>query len=485
MAKPRPSLISSLGLPHSLPPHDTILPGTCGDICAGMPVTFAVSPVTPAEILWYESQSPSDLLLSSCNPPPNDVGVLLQSSIAQEELRTLCPQSNGFVDGVMHAYAGHHHLVIRPDDVWIAILTQLSFYVNAHADELRAYFVAHEGTRRLTVSGVGTRHSVDFGSLARAMTREIHKNVVDSTLAEWILPDFTTTTIKDSTVCSVLMMSTLKAYFEYYMDITCGIPTVTLEGTKADWERIVKRLERLYELGDEPSAWAIMLYPILRRFVSAFDGNPDTEFWKHVVYRQQEYCGQDDLSGWLTAFCMWTCEGKWKAGPLSSWLAIPRPPPTVVASGLRREFVKVSPTRSMRLVKMMSGLLKRRVRKSEDGVSLHRHEAVAASLEKHKEPAEATKTDGSTPASQSVLKRVGNHRASYTLDGVPYFTIQVGSIPAGYSEVDVTVVDNGQPFPCKMVAGHVAMAARAKEPGGVLDTIALAPQWFMLEKKTP
>ncbi|OJT14292.1 hypothetical protein TRAPUB_9152 [Trametes pubescens] len=283
-----------------------------------MPVTFTVSPVTPNEIRWYESQSPVDVLRESCNPTSDDVGVLLQSSIGKDELRTLSSQSNGFVHGVMHAYAAHNHLVIRPDDVWIAILTQLSFYVNAHAEELRAYVVAHEGTRRLTVSDVGIRHSVDFGRLAHAMTREIHKNVVDSTLAEWILPDFTTTIIKDSTICSVLMMSTLKAYFEYYVDITCGIPTVTLEGTKADWQRIVKRLERLYELGDEPTAWAKMLYPILRRFVSAFDGRPDTEFWKQVVYRQQAYCGQDDLNGWLTAFCVWTSEGKWKAGPLSS-----------------------------------------------------------------------------------------------------------------------------------------------------------------------
>lgn len=73
---------------------------------------------------------------------------------------------------------------------------------------------------------------------------------------------------------------------------------------------------------------------------------------------------------------------------------------------------------------------------------------------------------------------------SYTLDEVPYFTIEVGSIPAGYAEVDVTVIDYKQSFPCNMIAGHLATMATAKEPGGVLDTIAPAPQWFMIEKKT-
>lgn len=71
-------------------------------------------------------------------------------------------------------------------------------------------------------------------------------------------------------------------YFDYYsMDIICGIATVTFEGTKADsvdGQRRMKRLRRLYELEDESSAWANVLYPILHRLVPAFDGNPDTDF---------------------------------------------------------------------------------------------------------------------------------------------------------------------------------------------------------------
>lgn len=79
----------------------------------------------------------------------------------------------------------------------------------------------------------------------------------------------------------------------------------------------------------------------------------------------------------------------------------------------------------------------------------------------------------------------GAHDASYTLDGVRYFTVDIANIPAGYCElVDVTVIYERQPFPCLMLAGHVASVARAKVPGGPLDTLALAPQWFMMEKKT-
>ena len=99
-------------------------------------------------------------------------------------------------------------------------------------------------------------------------------------------------------------------YFSYGIGITCGIPSVTLLGDKADWLRLLARLDRLPELGDEPAEWADMLRPILTRFVSAFDGHPDIQFWSHVVNRDDSLCGTDDLSGWITAFCMWDCDGK-------------------------------------------------------------------------------------------------------------------------------------------------------------------------------
>ena len=74
-----------------------------------------------------------------------------------------------------------------------------------------------------------------------------------------------------------------------------------------------------------------MLRPILRRFVDAFSGPPDVPFWSHVAYRSQEYCGQDDLSGWITAFCVWSTKGEWM--PRRKPTAIPMqplvPPPPV------------------------------------------------------------------------------------------------------------------------------------------------------------
>ncbi len=49
--------------------------------------------------------------------------------------------------------------------------------VNAHAEELRSLFVAHEGKKRLVVKTVGDRYTVDYGRMAQTFTKLIHENV--------------------------------------------------------------------------------------------------------------------------------------------------------------------------------------------------------------------------------------------------------------------------------------------------------------------
>jgi hypothetical protein len=121
------------------------------------------------------------------------------------------------VDTVLQCYNHHYALIIRPDDVWLAILTQFNFFVNGNAEQLRTQFVSHEGKRELEIKAIGTRYTVDFGFMARAMTNLIDENVVDPVLHQWILPDFSTTTVTDITVSSVIMMATLKVSSYYYL----------------------------------------------------------------------------------------------------------------------------------------------------------------------------------------------------------------------------------------------------------------------------
>jgi hypothetical protein len=77
---------------------------------------------------------------------------LIQSSFKNiTSASNIHARRNGFVDGAIEAYNNHQNLEIRPDDIWLSILSQLNIYVNKHAEELRDMFVDHQGQEHLEI----------------------------------------------------------------------------------------------------------------------------------------------------------------------------------------------------------------------------------------------------------------------------------------------------------------------------------------------
>ena len=105
------------------------------------------------------------------------------------------------------------------------------------------------------------------------------------------------------------MMSTLQHYFSYTCYLLRGIPSVILKGEKADWQEIMKRINKLPTFGEEANAWYKLL---ISRFITAFD-DPETEenqaFWQKIAHRSGGGSGPIYLSGWITAFCFWRKDG--------------------------------------------------------------------------------------------------------------------------------------------------------------------------------
>ena len=177
------------------------------------------------------------------------------------------PEGNGFVQAAISAYSNHRHLSLRPDDVWLAVLTQLSLYINANAETLRGKFVAHKGQKDLEIWAIGNIHSVDFGFIAYRMGLEIQKHAVDPELREWVMPNFSTTTTHDRIVASIVFMGAMQKYFNYMCALACGLPSVTLQGERADWQKLLNRLEKLPSLGKEAKKWHSLLAPVFQRFL--------------------------------------------------------------------------------------------------------------------------------------------------------------------------------------------------------------------------
>lgn len=120
------------------------------------------------------------------------------------------------------------HLIIRPDDVWITIMVQFSYYVNRNSELLRDLFVAHEEQKGLMVDvSPATVWPIDMGHFAQLMMKLIRKEVGDPELRELLMPNFTTTNDNDKSVAAIAMMGAMNGYLLYRAEedvISCPSP---------------------------------------------------------------------------------------------------------------------------------------------------------------------------------------------------------------------------------------------------------------------
>jgi hypothetical protein len=81
----------------------------------------------------------------------------------------------------------------------------------------------------------------------------------------------------------------------------CGIPSVTLEGTPADWELLAEKVRQLHHSDLDCTWWTSPLLPLCDHFVRASRGDVDRAHWNNLFKLVERY-GVDDLNGWLLKF---------------------------------------------------------------------------------------------------------------------------------------------------------------------------------------
>ncbi|KAG1723540.1 uncharacterized protein EDB91DRAFT_1240090 [Suillus paluster] len=236
------------------------------------------SPISsnPSTVASFEFLSP----LSTTSPEQFTYCLhLLCTSLPIEldAVRDIMPKPNGFVHTVLEAYNNHRGLILCPDDVWTAILTQFNFF-----------FVAHEGKEEFIIIDDGNRHTADFALMARQMSELMHTHLVDPMLRDWIMPQFSTTTDVDRAVYAMSLMATMNECFRYNFIL---------------------------------HSWYHLLHPIILQFVAAFNtpSSPENlDFWSKVAHYEGGGSGLTYLSGWITAFCVFNEQGVWQGPPLNA-----------------------------------------------------------------------------------------------------------------------------------------------------------------------
>ncbi|KID83848.1 hypothetical protein MGU_08933 [Metarhizium guizhouense ARSEF 977] len=262
---------------------------------------------------------------------------VLHTSVSDADDGTVVPHSNGFVCTVLRAWQQDQHLELRPDDVWLSVLTQFSFYLNGEnrSEALRDRFVNYAGRRRLEIAypHCQTVEQVDVPAMTQRFVDMIREHLVDETLADWLLPVFSTTLPRDKTVAAAAFLGTMSEYFGYAAILGCSFPSVTLHGEREDWVDLLGRMARLAEFdtsgnhmdnegngADSESRcrsmvqWSRALTVVVEFMVASFDRPNDErvrDFWRRACHSVgSEASGEPStMSGWLTTFCWWRADG--------------------------------------------------------------------------------------------------------------------------------------------------------------------------------
>ncbi|MBO4564471.1 MAG: DUF4419 domain-containing protein [Bacteroidaceae bacterium] len=195
---------------------------------------------------------------------------------------------DAFYQTLVRAYAYHRPLVLSPDMIWLLISQSFGEFVYKNAEELRSQIVSHEGQKEIKIYSkhdLLSDKDVDWDDIFNQFEQQLAANTKGD-IAKTITADFTTTGRTERIASQITLMNALKQYFKYVVAyMICGIPSITLQGTVADWEKVLKKTQTLEKYG--MGWWTTQLEPILEEFVKAAAGHPNSKFWKDIVMQDR------------------------------------------------------------------------------------------------------------------------------------------------------------------------------------------------------
>lgn len=220
--------------------------------------------------------------------------------------------SHAFLYGLYLAYSQHRPFTLSPDMIWLLVLQGISNHVNfSHASGGNLF--PHLTEKRNIV--VHNKNIIlgDPKSPWHETTEEFSnqiEEIVGSEIVSALRADFSTTTQASKIVSEITIMDTFKPYFNYITHrAICGIPELKLEGSVADWNRVLEKLEVLkkYNL----TWWYDDLKPIITKIKNTAEEIIDNEFWMHIfkIHTVEEYGNPKTIDGWITKFFPFTDKG--------------------------------------------------------------------------------------------------------------------------------------------------------------------------------
>ena len=203
----------------------------------------------------------------------------------------------GLLSSIYEAYGNHYNLRTGPEDWWYTIIQTVALAVdsNSKSEEVRKFFVQHEGKKTLAVQ-VGTGplrvEDIDYSWLFDQFSQKIEENINVPEYVQQIIPDFSTTSKIHKIVSQITLMTSVQEFFEYLSFSLCGIPSIEMKGTEDDWIYLglkIKSLRRTLEplefiIFDN---WWDKVEEIAAKLLDTFRGNPDEDWWSRIITEEK------------------------------------------------------------------------------------------------------------------------------------------------------------------------------------------------------
>jgi hypothetical protein len=249
--------------------------------------TFAVSPEVKSKKPLKKVDYVGKLRVALRRP--------IEATWLPKNLLVACDEDHALLTAFRIAFYDHMPLRLTPDAIWITLARGFALHVNENAERLRHRFVSHRGKEKLVVVRPDFLPGQDnpWPEVFEEFSGQLDERT--GGLASLVRADFSTTGPVERAVSHMMAMETFKSYFEYVLRAGCGIPTVTLTGTAADWRRLREKAQHFADYGLED--WIGALDPVLAHFELAKAGKADVEFWRSM-FRYNSGSGPAVMTGW-------------------------------------------------------------------------------------------------------------------------------------------------------------------------------------------
>lgn len=220
------------------------------------------------------------------------------------------PKANqtSFMYLISRAYSQHHEIEIAPHDVWYIVLTELAHIIKANAEALRGKFTRAEGKTNIIIP-IADPTQINLHEVV-AQLRELVPVDVDL-----FVPEFSTLDDNSRIACYAALCDGLQVYYNY-MTFACGIPSIRITGTFADWSLIRKSLEgmeTIFEGVEGVQIWLDSVDQIMEKIMDSLENcyagfHQNLDWWRDIfTQRNIGSGGEVVIDGWFAKLFYQRC----------------------------------------------------------------------------------------------------------------------------------------------------------------------------------